>query len=55
MGSTDVAAPITWALEQEKKLDAFVVFTDSETWAENIKPAEALRRYRTKMGIKDAK
>jgi 60 kDa SS-A/Ro ribonucleoprotein len=29
----------------------FVVYTDSETWAGAIHPAQALRRYREQMGI----
>jgi 60 kDa SS-A/Ro ribonucleoprotein len=32
-------------------VDTFVVYTDSETWFGGVHPAEALRRYREKMGI----
>ena len=35
-------------------VDAFIIYTDSETWAGSIKPFEALRQYRQKTGI-DAK
>jgi 60 kDa SS-A/Ro ribonucleoprotein len=32
-------------------VDTFVVYTDNETWAGNIHPAQALRAYRERMGI----
>jgi len=32
-------------------VDAFVVYTDSETWAGAVHPAQALRAYRERMGI----
>ncbi len=31
--------------------DAFVIYTDSETWAGPVHPVEALREYRQKTGI----
>jgi len=49
-GGTDCALPMTWALKNRVEADAFVVYTDSETWAGGH-PVEALRRYRSKMGI----
>ena len=48
---TDCALPMLWAQKQRLPVDAFVVYTDSETWAGDIKPYEALREYRDKMGI----
>jgi 60 kDa SS-A/Ro ribonucleoprotein len=42
---------MTVALERKLKFDAFVVLTDNETWAGNIKPFQALRKYRDAMGI----
>ena len=39
------------ALKHRWPVDAFVVFTDNETWAGNIHPAQALREYRERMGI----
>jgi 60 kDa SS-A/Ro ribonucleoprotein len=39
------------ALKHRWAVDAFVVFTDNETWAGNIHPAQALRAYRERMGI----
>ncbi|MCB0190166.1 MAG: hypothetical protein KDE31_38100, partial [Caldilineaceae bacterium] len=50
-GGTDCALPIIWALEQQVKADAFVIYTDSETWFGQIHPAQALQEYRRKMGI----
>ncbi|MBP7999212.1 MAG: TROVE domain-containing protein [Candidatus Promineifilaceae bacterium] len=47
---TDCALPMLWALENKVKADAFIIYTDSETWAGNIHPTQALREYRQKMG-----
>jgi 60 kDa SS-A/Ro ribonucleoprotein len=51
MGGTDCALPMLWALERKIAVDAFVVYTDNETWFGEIHPAQALRRYRERMGI----
>ncbi|XP_058887800.1 RNA-binding protein RO60-like isoform X2 [Acipenser ruthenus] len=51
MGATDCALPMLWALETNTVADVFIVFTDNETWLGDIHPAEALRKYRNKMGI----
>jgi 60 kDa SS-A/Ro ribonucleoprotein len=48
---TDCAQPMLYALERGLSVDAFVVYTDSETWAGAIHPAQALRRYRERTGI----
>ena len=50
-GGTDCALPMVEALKHRWPVDAFVVFTDSETWAGNIHPTQALREYRERMGI----
>ena len=50
-GGTDCALPMLYALENNLKFDAFVVYTDSETWAGRSHPVEALRDYRKKTGI----
>ncbi len=50
-GGTDCALPMLWALENKVQADAFVVYTDSETWFGKIHPVQALRRYRETMGI----
>ncbi len=50
-GGTDCALPMIWAAKNKIKADAFVIYTDSETWHGDIHPAQALREYRDKMGI----
>lgn len=50
-GGTDCALPMLYALEKGLEVDAFVVYTDSETWAGEIHPAQALVRYRERTGI----
>lgn len=53
-GATDCALPMLYALQNGLDFDAFVVITDSETWAGAIKPMEALRSYRQSR-VADAK
>lgn len=50
-GGTDCALPMVWAEKNKVEIDTFVVITDNETWAGNIKPVQALKSYRDKMGI----
>lgn len=50
-GGTDCAQPMLWALENGVEIDTFVVITDNETWAGNIKPHQALNQYRKETGI----
>ena len=50
-GGTDCALPMLWAAENKVPVDIFCVYTDSETWAGDIHPSQALRAYRQKMGI----
>ena len=50
-GGTDCALPMVWARKNKVEADAFVVYTDSETWAGGIHPTQALREYREAMGI----
>jgi 60 kDa SS-A/Ro ribonucleoprotein len=50
-GGTDCALPMVEALKHRWAVDTFVVYTDNETWAGNIHPAQALRAYRERMGI----
>jgi 60 kDa SS-A/Ro ribonucleoprotein len=50
-GGTDCALPMLVALERGWPVDAFVVYTDSETWAGAVHPVQALRRYRERTGI----
>jgi 60 kDa SS-A/Ro ribonucleoprotein len=46
MGGTDCALPMLWALETNQVFDAFVIYTDNETWAGSVQPMDALRAYR---------
>jgi 60 kDa SS-A/Ro ribonucleoprotein len=50
-GGTDCALPMLWAAESRVPVDVFCVYTDSETWAGDIHPCQALQAYRQKMGI----
>lgn len=50
-GGTDCAAPMIYALENNIKVDAFVVYTDNETGHGRIHPHEALEKYRKATGI----
>jgi 60 kDa SS-A/Ro ribonucleoprotein len=54
MGGTDCALPMLWAARNKLKVSGFITYTDSETWAGNIHPAQALRQYRDQF-IGDAK
>lgn len=51
MGGVDCALPMIWAQKHRVDVDTFVVYTDNETWAGNVPPAEALRAYRDARGI----
>lgn len=52
MGGTDCALPMLYALERQILADVFVIYTDSETWAGNMHPVQALRKYREQMNPK---
>lgn len=54
MGDTDIALPIQYATQKKLSVDAFIVYTDNETWAGRTHPYQALKQYRDTMGI-DAK
>ncbi len=51
MGGTDCALPMIWAQKQKQSFDTFVIYTDNETWAGSVHPAQALRSYREASGI----
>ncbi len=51
MGGTDCALPMLWAKEHGIDVDTFCVYTDNETWAGKVHPAQALRAYRQARGI----
>ena len=50
-GSTDCALPMTYAMKNKLEVDAFVVYTDSETYHGSIHPKQAIDQYRQKTGI----
>jgi 60 kDa SS-A/Ro ribonucleoprotein len=50
-GGTDCALPMLYARSLQREIDTFVIYTDSETWAGKIHPAQALRDYRRVSGI----
>lgn len=50
-GATDCALPMRYALEREREVDTFVVYTDSETWVGDVHPVQTLRAYRERSGI----
>jgi 60 kDa SS-A/Ro ribonucleoprotein len=51
MGGTDCALPMLYASDRNRDVDVFTILTDNETWAGQIHPMEALRKYRRKTGI----
>jgi 60 kDa SS-A/Ro ribonucleoprotein len=51
-GGTDCALPMLWAAENQVPVDVFCVYTDSETWAGEIHPSQALQAYREMTGIR---
>jgi 60 kDa SS-A/Ro ribonucleoprotein len=54
-GATDCALPMLWAASKKRQYDAFVIFTDNETWAGGqVQPFQALTRYRQRF-VGDAK
>ena len=54
MGGTDCALPMLWARREKLNVSGFITYTDSETWAGDIHPAQALRQYRSEF-VGDAK
>ena len=51
-GGTDCSQPMIYALNNRLEVDIFVIYTDSETYAnQKLHPVQALRQYRQKMGI----
>jgi 60 kDa SS-A/Ro ribonucleoprotein len=48
-GGTDCALPMLYATRKGMPVDAFIIYTDNETWAGNIHPVQALQEYRKTM------
>jgi len=49
--STDCSLPMEYAIQEKFEIDAFSVYTDSETYAGRRHPHQALEDYRRKSGI----
>lgn len=55
-GGTDCAKPMLHALDNRiTDIDVFIVYTDSETFAGNIHPSAAIRKYRKETPMKNAR
>jgi len=50
-GATDCAMPMAWAHDNKVEVDAFVIYTDNETWYGTVHPCQALDKYRQWSGI----
>lgn len=50
-GATDCALPMLYASERKLRVETFVIYTDSETWAGGVHPMKALRDYRAQFNI----
>jgi 60 kDa SS-A/Ro ribonucleoprotein len=50
-GGTDCSLPMGYALTNKLEIDAFIVYTDSETWSGQIHPTQMLNKYRSETGI----
>jgi len=49
---TDCAQPMIWAKKRQvNNADAFIVYTDNETYYGNVHPIQALKRYRIYSGL----
>lgn len=49
-GGTDCSMPFVWAKQHKIDVGAFIVTTDSETWAGDVHPSQALNDYRQYSG-----
>lgn len=50
-GGTDCALPMVWAKQENLEVDAFIVYTDNETWYGAVHTHQALAQYRKATGI----
>lgn len=50
-GATDCSKPMIYARDQRALIDAFVIYTDNETWAGRVHPVKALEQYKQSSGI----
>lgn len=54
-GSTNIAAPLQYAIDKKLTAKAFIIITDNETNVYADHPIELLKKYRKMMNIPDAK
>lgn len=45
-GSTDCTLPITWATENDKAVDMFIILTNNPLWTFTSSPVESLKKHR---------
>lgn len=50
-GGTDCSLPMKYALAKGIRADAFVIYTDNETWAGDVHASQVLQQYRKETGI----
>lgn len=50
-GGTDCSLPMQWAMKNKVPAEAFCVYTDNETWFGSVHPSQALKKYRSAMGL----
>jgi 60 kDa SS-A/Ro ribonucleoprotein len=51
MGGTDCALPVKMAIDKRIAVDAFVLYTDNETWHGSSHVVQLLQQYRQQMGV----
>ncbi|XP_047444588.1 60 kDa SS-A/Ro ribonucleoprotein [Mugil cephalus] len=49
-GSTDCTLPITWATENGKSVDMFIILTNNPLWMFAVSPVESLKKHRQASG-----
>ncbi|XP_029308988.1 RNA-binding protein RO60 isoform X2 [Cottoperca gobio] len=49
-GSTDCTLPITWATENGKAVDVFIILTNNPLWTFTASPVRSLKKHRQKSG-----
>ncbi|XP_028329518.1 RNA-binding protein RO60 [Gouania willdenowi] len=49
-GSTDCTLPITWAMEEDKSVDMFIILTNNPLWGFAASPVETLKKHRQTTG-----
>ena len=49
-GVTDCSLPMKYAIDRKLSIDAFIVYSDGDTWAGEIHADQMLKKYRKKTG-----